>query len=111
MPDDGPALAAARPLAAALAALLVGRSARRVVLRTALTSLGASPRRSARPSATAMTWWPPNWPRSAATACIVGDSCWREANRANSDAEITGIGTELAIASSTVQRPSPESAV
>ena len=57
------------------------------------------------------TAWPPNSPRSAATAFIVGDSSWREANRANSEAEMTGIGTELAIASSTVQRPSPESTV
>ena len=55
------------------------------------------------------TAWPPNWLRSAATAFIAGESSWREANRANSAAEMTGIGTALSIASSTVQRPSPES--
>ena len=33
------------------------------------------------------------------------------ANRAKSEAEMTGIGTALAMPSSTVQRPSPESAV
>jgi hypothetical protein len=58
-----------------------------------------------------MTWWPPNWPRRAATACIVGELCWREAKRAKSEAEMTGIGTDRAMASSTVQRPSPESLV
>src|SRR5690606_20233579 len=53
---------------------------------------------------------PPNWWRSAATAFIAGESSWREAKRANSAAEITGSGTAWSIASSTVQRPSPESA-
>ena len=38
---------------------------------------------------------------------MVGLTSWREANRANSDAEITGIGTASSMASSTVQRPSP----
>ena len=52
---------------------------------------------------------PPNWWRSAATAFIAGESSWREANRANSAAEITGSGTACRIASSIVQRPSPES--
>ena len=104
-------MAADRPLAAAFFALVVGCSARRAVLRTAATVLGSSPRRSALPSSTPMTSWPPNCPRSAATAFMVGDSSWREANRANSEAEMTGMGTELAMASSTVQRPSPESAV
>ncbi len=47
--------------------------------------------------------------RNAATARIAGESSWREANRANNAAEITGAGTEWLIASSTVQRPSPES--
>ncbi len=55
------------------------------------------------------TAWPPNWLRSAATAFIAGDSSCREANLANRAAEITGAGTARSIASSTVQRPSPES--
>ena len=36
------------------------------------------------------TAWPPNWFRSAATAFMVGESSWRDRNRANSDAAITG---------------------
>ena len=36
-------------------------------------------------------------------------ACPRELKRSNSEAVITGIGTRLSIASSTVQRPSPES--
>ena len=72
---------------------------------------GGLPCRNFSPSAIVMTWCPPNWPRSAATACIVGELDWREAKRAKSEAEMTGIGTERAMASSTVQRPSPESLV
>jgi len=49
--------------------------------------------------------------RSADTAFMVGESSWREANRANRDAAMTGIGTRWWMASSTVQRPSPESSV
>ncbi len=52
---------------------------------------------------------PPNCWRSAATAFIAGDSACREENRANSAAEMTGSGTACAMASSIVQRPSPES--
>ena len=52
---------------------------------------------------------PPNCWRSAATARIAGDESCREANRANSAAEITGSGTACSIASWMVQRPSPES--
>src|SRR5581483_370497 len=52
---------------------------------------------------------PPNCARSAATAFIAGDWSWRDTNRANRAAEITGAGTRLLMASSTVQRPSPES--
>ena len=77
----------------------------------ALAGPAADSARSFSPSAIDMTSCPPNWPRRAATACMVGELCWREANRANSEAEMTGIGTERAIASSTVQRPSPESSV
>jgi len=56
-----------------------------------------------------LTAWPPNCWRSAATARIAGEDSCREANRANSAAEITGSGTAWVIASSIVQRPSPES--
>ena len=41
------------------------------------------------------------------TAFIAGESSCREANRAYSEAEITGAGTRSRMASSTVQRPSP----
>ena len=65
---------------------------------------------SAAAAATSLsTAWPPNWLRSAAIIFICGESSWREANRANSDAVIAGSGTALSIAASTVQRPSPES--
>ena len=62
-------------------------------------------------SLTRLTAWPPNWLRSAATAFIVGESSWRDRNRANSDAAMPGTGTRSRIASSTVHRPSPESSV
>ena len=52
---------------------------------------------------------PPNWLRSAATAFIEGESPWRETKRAKIAALIVGTGTALLSASSTVQRPSPES--
>ena len=45
-------------------------------------AVGAAASRSARPSSRVMTWWPPNSPRSAAIACIVGEVACREANRA-----------------------------
>lgn len=54
---------------------------------------------------------PPNWPRSAATICMLGLVSCRDENRANSEAANTGIGTARATASSSVQRPSPESVV
>ena len=56
-----------------------------------------------------LTAWPPNWLRSAALTLAANDSSWREAKRANSAAVITGAGTSSLIASSIVQRPSPES--
>jgi hypothetical protein len=52
---------------------------------------------------------PPNCWRSAAITRIASGSSCREANRANRAAVITGAGVAVAIASSTVQRPSPES--
>src|SRR5207248_9344653 len=58
---------------------------------------------------TARTACPPNWLRSAAFTFAANDSSWRDANRANSAAVITGTGTFSAIASAIVQRPSPES--
>ena len=61
------------------------------------------------PLSARVTAWPPNWLRSAATAFIAGESSCREANRANSDAAMTFIGTASRIASSTVHRPSPVS--
>jgi hypothetical protein len=48
--------------------------------------------------------------RRAATTFIAGESSWREAKRAYSEALIAGIGTACSMAASTVQRPSPESA-
>ena len=57
----------------------------------------------------ASTAWPPNWLRSAAFTLAANDSSWRDANRANNAAVITGTGTSSAIASAIVQRPSPES--
>ena len=57
----------------------------------------------------ARTAWPPNSLRSAAFTFAANDSSCREAKRANSAAVITGTGTFSAIASATVQRPSPES--
>ena len=54
---------------------------------------------------------PPNWLRNAATAFMVGESSWRERNLANNAAAMAGTGTLRRIASSTVQRPSPESSV
>src|SRR5579864_2046628 len=53
---------------------------------------------------------PPNSFRSAAIIFIANESSWREAKRANSASAVTGAGTFSSIASSTVQRPSPESA-
>ncbi len=113
VPDDGPAWSALRPLAAASFGELAGFSLVAAFLLAVAADFGPAVAcaRSSSPSATVITWWPPNWPRSAATACSVGELCWREAKRANSEAEITGIGTESAIASSTVHRPSPESTV
>src|SRR5882724_3274899 len=52
---------------------------------------------------------PPNSWRSAAITLAPKDSSWRERNRASSDNVMTGAGTSRCIASSTVQRPSPES--
>ena len=52
---------------------------------------------------------PPNWWRSAATILLAGELSSREANLAKRAAVMAGAGTALAIASSTVQRPSPES--
>ena len=62
-------------------------------------------------SLTRLTAWPPNWFRNADTAFIVGESSCRDRNRANNDAAMPGTGTRSRIASSTVQRPSPESSV
>ena len=56
-----------------------------------------------------LTAWPPNSLRSAATTLAEKESSWRDAKRANSESMSTGAGTLLSIASSTVQRPSPES--
>ena len=81
------------------------------VAASALAGPAASSLRSFSPSAIVITWCPPNPPRSAATACMVGEDFWREAKRANSEAEMTGIGTDSSMASSTVHRPSPESEV
>lgn len=53
--------------------------------------------------------WPPNWWRRTDTIFIAGELSARDAKRANSAAVIAGAGMALAIASSTVQRPSPES--
>ena len=52
---------------------------------------------------------PPNSLRSAAITLAPKDSSWRERSRASSDNVMTGAGTFRRIASSTVQRPSPES--
>ena len=38
-------------------------------------------------------WWPPNWLRRAAMIRAANESGWRDENRANSDAVITGAGT------------------
>src|SRR5690606_13971770 len=54
--------------------------------------------------------WPPNWPRSADTTLVAGESGRVEANRANSAAAITSTGTASRTASSTAHRPSPVSA-
>jgi hypothetical protein len=40
---------------------------------------------------------------------MAGEAPWRDEKRAKSAAEMTGSGTAESIASSTVQRPSPES--
>src|SRR6185312_8684557 len=53
---------------------------------------------------------PPNSLRIEASSLSVNDSVSRERRRAISDRVITGAGTLSWIASSTVQRPSPESA-
>src|SRR5215216_6204166 len=56
-----------------------------------------------------LTAWPPNWLRSAALT-FAANAFWpRELKRSNSDVVMTGIGMRFSIASSTVQRPSPES--
>ena len=54
---------------------------------------------------------PPNWLRSAASTRSAKSPLPRERKRAYSEAVITGVGTSWAVASSIVQRPSPESAV
>ncbi len=54
---------------------------------------------------------PPNWFRRAASTLCVKSPLPREYIRAYSEAVITGVGTSRAVASSIVQRPSPESAV
>ena len=56
-----------------------------------------------------LTAWPPNSLRSAASTLPLNVSSWRERKRMNSAAVIAGMGTEWAIACSTVQRPSPVS--
>ena len=53
--------------------------------------------------------WPPNWLRSADTSRRPKASFFWEANRANRAEEMTGADTPRSMASSTVQRPSPES--
>ena len=53
---------------------------------------------------------PPNWFRRADTSRIPKASFFWEANLANSAEEMTGADTPRSMASSTVQRPSPESA-
>src|ERR687888_213433 len=58
---------------------------------------------------TFFTAWPPNWLRSAALTFAAKSPCRRESKRANSADVMTGIGTRRSMASSTVQRPSPES--
>ena len=53
---------------------------------------------------------PPNWLRRAETSRRPKASCFCEAKRAKRAEEMTGADTPRSIASSTVQRPSPESA-
>ncbi len=53
--------------------------------------------------------WPPNWLRRADTRRSPKASFFWEANRANRAEEMTGAETPRSMASSTVQRPSPES--
>ena len=56
-----------------------------------------------------LTAWPPNSLRSAASTLPLNVSSWRERKRMKSAEVIAGMGTEWAIACSTVQRPSPVS--
>ena len=65
--------------------------------------------RHGRHQSAVFTAWPPNSLRSAAMIFAEKFCSSREAKRANSAAAITGVGTSSAIASWTVQRPSPES--
>src|SRR3954454_7690372 len=55
------------------------------------------------------TAWPPNWLRSAAFTFAANAFCPRELKRSYSEVVMTGVGMRLSIASSMVQRPSPES--
>src|SRR5439155_4986607 len=66
-------------------------------------------RRDARAHAFSFTACPPNSARSAASIRSLNESSWRERKRRNSESASTGAGTPRSIASSTVQRPSPES--
>src|ERR1700677_2775184 len=63
------------------------------------------------PPGALFTACPPNWLRSAASTRSAKSPLPRERRRAYSEAVITGVGTSCAVASSIVQRPSPESSV
>ena len=66
-------------------------------------------RRGHQDFAFSFTAWPPNWARSAALS-LAANAFWpRLEKRSYSDVVSTGAGIRLSIASSTVQRPSPES--
>ncbi len=102
----------ARDLACSSPSWVRGRSVQLVCCPDLLHSV--SPLRTSRRSPTAgyffdSTACPPNWLRSAAIIFICGESSWRDANRAKSEAVIAGSGTALSMAASTVHRPSPES--
>lgn len=65
--------------------------------------MASAPRLSAPVStdpAAAVTTWPPNWLRRAATTFIVGESSYREAKRANEALLMTGRGTACSTATS-----------
>ncbi len=56
-----------------------------------------------------LSTWPPKPARMAESTLAVNSPSPRDSKRCQSDAAITGAGTDSLMAASTVQRPSPES--